>query len=174
MANKLARRDDKSPRLRRRSTIWGAVRGHHHESKISSVRNVRGHGSVPENEEPGPGIPTAFDPQQGQARDQDKGEAHYLKTGTADVMEKGTEGDESGVPTGGAATAADVSELHPSSGPKDGPVRKEKRKLSSTEFYEELRMSKVLIGVGEPWWSPTPYDALCLVSSISLVLSLVL
>jgi hypothetical protein len=28
-------------------------------------------------------------------------------------------------------------------------------------WLEEVRMSKVMLGVGNPWWSPSPYHALC-------------
>jgi len=34
------------------------------------------------------------------------------------------------------------------------------RRLNQTEFMRELSDSKVLIGVGNPWWSSSPY-ALC-------------
>ncbi|KAF7343154.1 hypothetical protein MVEN_01746100 [Mycena venus] len=34
--------------------------------------------------------------------------------------------------------------------------------MPQTEFYAKLAQSRVLVGVGNPWLSPTPYDALCL------------
>jgi hypothetical protein len=33
--------------------------------------------------------------------------------------------------------------------------------INQTQFVQELGKSKVLVGVGNPWWSPSPYDALC-------------
>ena len=36
------------------------------------------------------------------------------------------------------------------------------RKLAPHEFSEAVAMSKVMIGVGNPWWSPSPYHALCM------------
>jgi len=35
-------------------------------------------------------------------------------------------------------------------------------KLNSTEWRWEVARSKVMIGMGSPWWSPSPYYALCL------------
>ncbi|KAF8187026.1 hypothetical protein K438DRAFT_1835497 [Mycena galopus ATCC 62051] len=34
--------------------------------------------------------------------------------------------------------------------------------MSQSDFYDQLSRSLVLVGVGLPWTSPTPYDALCL------------
>ncbi|KAF8966123.1 hypothetical protein BDZ97DRAFT_1917812 [Flammula alnicola] len=34
-------------------------------------------------------------------------------------------------------------------------------RLDQTEFTRQVRMSRVMIGVGSPWWSPSPYNALC-------------
>jgi hypothetical protein len=39
-------------------------------------------------------------------------------------------------------------------------------KMNQTQFVHELGMSKILVGVGNPWWSPSPYDALCRVGNI--------
>ena len=36
------------------------------------------------------------------------------------------------------------------------------RKLGPHEFSEAVAMSKAMIGVGNPWWSPSPYHALCM------------
>ena len=29
------------------------------------------------------------------------------------------------------------------------------------KWLEEVRISKVMLGMGNPWWSPSPYHALC-------------
>ena len=34
-------------------------------------------------------------------------------------------------------------------------------RLNQTEFMQQVGISKVMIGVGGPWWSPSPYNALC-------------
>ncbi|KAF4616490.1 hypothetical protein D9613_008645 [Agrocybe pediades] len=34
-------------------------------------------------------------------------------------------------------------------------------RLGPAEFTKQVGMSKVMIGVGSPWWSPSPYNALC-------------
>ncbi|PPQ89273.1 hypothetical protein CVT25_001357 [Psilocybe cyanescens] len=34
-------------------------------------------------------------------------------------------------------------------------------KLNATGFMDQVGMSKVMIGVGNPYWSPSPYNALC-------------
>ncbi|KAE9391035.1 hypothetical protein BT96DRAFT_832632 [Gymnopus androsaceus JB14] len=34
--------------------------------------------------------------------------------------------------------------------------------MNQVEFYRELGQSRALIGIGSPWLSPTPYDALCM------------
>jgi hypothetical protein len=34
--------------------------------------------------------------------------------------------------------------------------------LNKTEFYTQLAMSSVLVGVGKPRISPSPWDALCM------------
>lgn len=34
-------------------------------------------------------------------------------------------------------------------------------KVGPEEFAEFVRMSKVMVGMGNPWWSPSPYHALC-------------
>ncbi|KAF8156716.1 hypothetical protein B0H34DRAFT_750525 [Crassisporium funariophilum] len=34
-------------------------------------------------------------------------------------------------------------------------------KLNQTEFTNQVGTSKVMIGQGNPWWSPSPYNALC-------------
>ena len=36
-----------------------------------------------------------------------------------------------------------------------------KGRLNQTEFVHEIASSKMLIGVGNPYWSPSPYNALC-------------
>jgi hypothetical protein len=36
-----------------------------------------------------------------------------------------------------------------------------KGRLNQTEFAHEIGLSKMLIGVGNPHWSPSPYNALC-------------
>lgn len=36
-----------------------------------------------------------------------------------------------------------------------------KGRLNQTEFAHEIGSSKMLIGVGNPFWSPSPYNALC-------------
>jgi hypothetical protein len=33
--------------------------------------------------------------------------------------------------------------------------------LPRPEFIHQVGKSKMMIGVGSPWWSPSPYDALC-------------
>lgn len=33
--------------------------------------------------------------------------------------------------------------------------------LGQQDFVRELGQSKILIGMGDPWWSPSPYNALC-------------
>lgn len=33
--------------------------------------------------------------------------------------------------------------------------------LPQPEFKHQVGNSKMMIGVGSPWWSPSPYDALC-------------
>ncbi|EJD50776.1 hypothetical protein AURDEDRAFT_57887 [Auricularia subglabra TFB-10046 SS5] len=38
----------------------------------------------------------------------------------------------------------------------------EKRMLAQEQFVKKLAASRLLVGVGRPWVSPTPYDALCL------------
>ena len=43
-------------------------------------------------------------------------------------------------------------------------------KLDKIEFYEELAKSSVLIGVGRPRISPSPYDALCMGVPVSLLM----
>ncbi|KAJ8523351.1 hypothetical protein ONZ45_g166 [Pleurotus djamor] len=35
-------------------------------------------------------------------------------------------------------------------------------RLNKTQFYEQLGRSRVLIGIGRPFMSPSPYDALCM------------
>ncbi|CAA7268507.1 unnamed protein product [Cyclocybe aegerita] len=35
-------------------------------------------------------------------------------------------------------------------------------KLDPRQFIEAVSMSKVMVGMGNPWWSPSPYGALCL------------
>ncbi|CAA7262774.1 unnamed protein product [Cyclocybe aegerita] len=35
-------------------------------------------------------------------------------------------------------------------------------RLDPKQFLEAVRMSKVMVGMGNPWWSPSPYVALCL------------
>ncbi len=34
-------------------------------------------------------------------------------------------------------------------------------RLNQTEFMQQVGMSRVMVGVGGPWWSPSPYNALC-------------
>ena len=34
-------------------------------------------------------------------------------------------------------------------------------KMGPAEFVDAVRRSKVMVGVGNPWWSPSPYHALC-------------
>jgi len=34
-------------------------------------------------------------------------------------------------------------------------------RLNPIEFMQQVGRSKVMIGVGSPWWSPSPYNALC-------------
>ncbi|KAF8878771.1 hypothetical protein BD779DRAFT_1613005 [Infundibulicybe gibba] len=33
--------------------------------------------------------------------------------------------------------------------------------IGPQRFEQELGMSRVIVGMGDPWWSPSPYDALC-------------
>lgn len=33
--------------------------------------------------------------------------------------------------------------------------------LNQTDFMQQVGLSKVMIGVGGPWWSPSPYNSLC-------------
>ncbi|KAJ8480912.1 hypothetical protein ONZ45_g15485 [Pleurotus djamor] len=35
-------------------------------------------------------------------------------------------------------------------------------RLDKTQFYHQLELSRVLIGIGSPYLSPSPYDALCM------------
>lgn len=55
------------------------------------------------------------------------------------------------------------------------------KSMTPDEWEREVRKSRIMIGVGNPWWSPSPYHALCLgvpflnpvsqdVSSSSLIL----
>lgn len=37
-----------------------------------------------------------------------------------------------------------------------------RKSMSPGEWEREIRKSRVMIGVGNPWWSPSPYHALCL------------
>ncbi|KAH6908465.1 hypothetical protein BKA70DRAFT_1103557 [Coprinopsis sp. MPI-PUGE-AT-0042] len=37
----------------------------------------------------------------------------------------------------------------------------EKGLFGPDRWLEEVRMSKVMLGMGNPWWSPSPYHALC-------------
>ncbi|KAF8882177.1 hypothetical protein CPB84DRAFT_1791109 [Gymnopilus junonius] len=34
-------------------------------------------------------------------------------------------------------------------------------RLNSSQFAQNVAISKVMVGVGSPWWSPSPYNALC-------------
>lgn len=46
---------------------------------------------------------------------------------------------------------------------RQGVEEDQKReKLNSTEFSWEVASSKAMIGMGNPYWSPSPYYALCL------------
>ena len=41
--------------------------------------------------------------------------------------------------------------------------------LNKTEFYEQLASASVLVGVGKPRISPSPWDALCMGVPVSLI-----
>lgn len=45
--------------------------------------------------------------------------------------------------------------------PQTEGEEKKQRKLSSAEFVHEVGQSRMMVGVGGPWWSPSPYNALC-------------
>lgn len=42
-----------------------------------------------------------------------------------------------------------------------GADRERKARFGPQRWLEEVGTSKVLVGVGNPWWSPSPYHALC-------------
>ena len=43
-----------------------------------------------------------------------------------------------------------------------GVVNIREQNLRPEEFMAEVAKSKVMLGMGNPWWSPSPYYALCL------------